>query len=71
MNSPALALAIIGIGAVVTVAGIGLSLRMARHDVRARRSTDRADAAVAVIVVGIVGAIFGAGDLAFLVLNTS
>jgi uncharacterized membrane protein YidH (DUF202 family) len=63
------AIAIVVAGVLVALAGFVLSARGTRRSVIESSSAARADIAVAVVVFGLVGSIFGGGYLAFLLLT--
>ena len=69
MSPLLIAVAIVVAGVVVALVGFVVSARSARRTVVDSGSTTRADVAVAVVVFGLVGSIFGGGYLAFLLLT--
>lgn len=64
------ALAIVAAGVVVALAGFIASARFTQRSLVESGPSTRADVAVAVVVFGLVGSIFGGGYLAFLLLTT-
>lgn len=69
MNGLMTSIAIVAAGVVVALVGFVLSARTTRRSVPESGPTTRADIAVAVVVFGLVGSIFGGGYLAFLLLT--
>ena len=65
------AIAIVVAGVVVALVGFVVSARFTRRGRVESGPSTRADVAVAVVVFGLVGSIFGGGYLAFLLLTTS
>jgi heme/copper-type cytochrome/quinol oxidase subunit 2 len=59
------------VGVLVAVTGLLLSVRASRRRVPEGGPTTRSDLTVALTVFGLVAVIFGAGDVAFLLLTTS
>lgn len=70
MSALLTSIAIVAAGVVVALVGFVLSARSTRRSVTETGPTTRADIAVAVVVFGLVGSIFGGGYLAFLLLTS-
>ena len=68
VNSPGLAIAIMVAGVLAALVGAAMSARAARRAVAEDGPTARSDIAVAVLVFGIAAVLFGAGDMAYLLL---